>query len=258
MDAKSKRRGTGNYNPTGRRWWLKLQFDFFADKRVRALRRRFGDLSVILYQKMLLKSLANNSSMRFEGLEATFEEEIAVDIMEDDAEKVQLICQVIDFLIQYGLIIQREDESYFFPQAAEMSGSECSSAERMRNKRTRDKEASQGSDCGDCEPLQNDNSASQCNDLSQCNTIPLQRYHIQSKNKNNSTATDIAIARAISVEQEQEKEKSADENFVFVSVPADRGAADAAKAAPRPGADVLFTLHQLRDIGQKNDINLSG
>lgn len=122
------------------RWWLQLQFAFFSDKRVRALRRKCGDLALIIYQKMMLKSLENNCSMKYEGLEDTFEEEIAVDIVEDEAEKVFLIKNVMEFLICHDLMVEQEDGSYFFPQAATMSASETDSAERMRRKRERDKE----------------------------------------------------------------------------------------------------------------------
>ena len=70
--------------------------------------------------------------MRFEGLEETFEDEIAVDIMEDNGDSVQLIREIMDFLIQHRLMVEQEDKSYFFPQAAEMSGDESSAAERVR------------------------------------------------------------------------------------------------------------------------------
>ena len=116
-----------------------MQFAFFSDKRVRALRRKYGDLALIIYQKMMLKSLENNCSMKYEGLEDTFEEEIAVDIVEDESEKVSLIKDVMEFLICHDLMVEQEDGSYFFPQAATMSASETDSAERMRRKRERDK-----------------------------------------------------------------------------------------------------------------------
>ena len=62
--------------------------------------------------------------MKFEGLEDTFEEEIAVDIAEEEAGKVDLIKQILDFLIKHELMVEKEDHGYFFPQAAKMSGSE--------------------------------------------------------------------------------------------------------------------------------------
>jgi|GEM_PF-7018728 len=102
--------------------------------------------------------------MKFEGLKETFEEEIAVDIMEDNGDSVQLIRQIMDFLIKHELMIEQEDGSYFFPQAAEMSGDESSSAERMRRKRERDREASQG----DIQPSLSDDLPSQDDEASQC------------------------------------------------------------------------------------------
>lgn len=94
MEREKGKKKKGNIT----RWWLQLQFAFFQDKRVRALRRKYGDLSLIIYQKIMLKSLENNCRMRFEGLEDTFEEEIAVDIVEDESEKIPLIKKVMDFL----------------------------------------------------------------------------------------------------------------------------------------------------------------
>jgi flagellar biosynthesis GTPase FlhF len=242
---------TRKYNPSGRRWWLKLEYAFFFDKRVCALRRKLGDRALIFYEKIMLRSLENSCTMRFEGLEETFEDEIAVDIMEDNGDSVQLIREIMDFLIQHRLMIEQEDKSFLFTQAAEMSGDECSSAERMRRMRERNREASE---CY-AEPSQSDNQPSQGNETSQCDKETSQRYQIQNNKQNNRTdrATDIAKAKAISVaEQESETEEA---NADFVSAERDASAAADAAAPPAVG---LFSLSELLDIRRKHEIDING
>lgn len=160
MEERKGGRKNGNIT----RWWLQLQFAFFQDKRVRALRRKYGDLSLIIYQKMMLKSLESSCRMRFEGLEDTFEEEIAVDIVEDECEKIPLIRNIVEFLIKHDLMIEEEDGEYYFPQAAKMCASETDSAERMRRKRARDREKEASQCYGEPSPDNDDSNdnASQC------------------------------------------------------------------------------------------------
>lgn len=99
---------------------IKIQFSFFLDKRVRVLRGKYGDAALIIYQKMMLKSLENGGLLKYEGLEDTFYEEVATDIMEESW--YQVIELMIEFLIEHDLMIEQEDGSFFFPQAEEMSG----------------------------------------------------------------------------------------------------------------------------------------
>ncbi len=177
--------------------------------------------------------------MKHEGLEETFEEEVAVDIMEDEADKVHLVKNVIDFLIGQNLMVEQQDGSYFFTQAAEMSGDEGSSAERMRNKRARDK------------PSQSDEETSHDDGLSQSDENSSQRYQIQNNNNNRITSTDIAIARAISVEEQKTETASVD------SASADHCAASAAADAAAPHSADLFLREQLLDIRHKHEIDMT-
>jgi hypothetical protein len=262
MNQKKSTGKSREYNPSGRRWWLKLQFAFFSDKRVRALRRKYGDLALIIYQKIMLKSLENDSSMRFEGLEETFEDEIAVDIMEDDGDSVKLIRDIMDFLIQHQLMVEQEDKSYFFPQAAEMSGDESSSAERMRRMRERNREASHETKDSDGEAsqsdmkqLHNDSQASQSNEASHCDKESSQRYHIQNQNNNRSRSKariDLDLELDLKQKTETETEKT---DSAFVS--AERPASAAADAAAPPAVD-LFSLSELLAIRRKHEIDISG
>ena len=276
LDTRNNDGKSRQYNQSGRRWWLKLEYAFFFDKRVCALRRKLGDRALIYYEKIMLRSLENSSSMKFEGLEETFEEEIAVDIMEDNGESVQLIRQIMDFLVQYGLMMEQPDGSYFFPQAADMSGDESSSAARMRNKRARDKEtepsqcdvtASQETEQGDvqssqCDPTQlhSDDKPSQSNALSHCNAEPSQcdektsqRYHINNKN-NNRSRSKSRIDLDLELELKQESETSKPDSD---SVSAERAASSAAEAAAPPAGE-LFSVDQLREIITKHEIDING
>lgn len=255
LDTRNNDGKSRQYNPSGRRWWLKLQFAFFSDKRVRALRRKHGDLALIIYQKIMLKSLENGSSMKFEGLEETFEEEIAVDIMEDNGDSLQLIRQIMDFLIHHDLMVLQDDGSYFFPQAAEMSGDETASAERMRRMRARKKDASQDKDNSDDDLSQNDDNSSHSNGMSHSDSSASKRYQIQSKKQNNrkDKAKTIATNRAI-VLAEQESESETGETD---SVSAEQHAASAAADAAAPRVAELFTVDQLREIVTKHKIDIA-
>lgn len=224
-------------NSNSRRWWLQLQFAFFSDKRIRALRRKYGDLALIIYQKMMLKSLENDCYMKYEGLEDTFEDEIAVDIIEDEPEKVELIRKIVDFLIKHELMIEEKDYGYFFPQAFKMSGSETSSAERMRRKRERD-EKNNVSQC--------DGDVSQCDgDVSHCEVIITETdTDIHLKSNNNKTLDDIS------------KTETDTEQADADSVSADRRTSSAAAEAEPPDGD-LFSVEQLMDKAKRNKVNLT-
>lgn len=218
-----------------------MQFAFFQDKRVRALRRKHGDLAMIIYQKMMLKSLEEDCTMKFEGLEDTFEEEIAVDIVEDEPEKVELIKQIIDFLIKHELMIKQENDSFFFPQAQRMSGGESSSAERMRRKRERDKE--KASQCGGTASLV----TSKCDkDASHCEVIITET----------DTETDLHLnsdkSKSLDVESKTNTEQA---NADSASI--DRQTAAAAAECAAPPAGDLFSVDQLKALVKKNKVNLT-
>lgn len=224
------------------RWWLQLQFAFFSDKRVRALRRKYGDLALIIYQKMMLKSLENKCTMKYEGLEDTFEEEIAVDIVEDETEKVSLIKDIVQFLIDHDLMVEQDDNSYFFPQAAKMSGSETDSAERMRKKRERDKEkASQ------CDGFASHDTGLCDDGVSQCEVIRTET----------NTETDLHLnsdkSKSLDV-----KSKTDTDHADAVSDSAGRPAGAAAAEDAVPQSDDLFSVKQLLAIAEKNKVNLTG
>ena len=115
-----------------RYYWLKLKKDFFTDKRIKKLRKiAGGDTYTIIYLKMQLLSLQDEGILYFDGLENTFEEEIALQI-DEDVEDVKI---TIGFLVNSGLLKQLSDSDYELVEAKKCIGSETDVAERVRKHR---------------------------------------------------------------------------------------------------------------------------
>ena len=116
--------------------WLRLKDDFFRDIKIKKLRKIDDtDNYVVIYQKILLLSIKNESVLVYEGLENTFEEEIALKIDEKE-EKVKA---TIEFLLKYGLLISKNKNEYYLPEAYFLTGKEGEGAERMRKFRENEK-----------------------------------------------------------------------------------------------------------------------
>jgi len=132
-----------------RYYWLKLKDDFFTSKRIKKLRNLAGgDTLTIIYLKMQLKSIKTGGILSYTGLEKTFAEELALDL-DESPDNVGLL---LNYLLSVGLIETSDNINFFLPYAVENTGSEGSSAKRMREFREREKlplvaEASQ-SDAG--------------------------------------------------------------------------------------------------------------
>jgi predicted phage replisome organizer len=111
-----------------RYYWLKLQHDFFGSKRMKKLRTlENGDTCLIIYLKMQLKSIKDDGVLVYSGLEASFEEELALDLDED----VDNVTRTVKFLMKYDLLEVLENK-YTLPYAQGNTGSETAAAERMR------------------------------------------------------------------------------------------------------------------------------
>ena len=117
-------------------YWLKLHKDFFERKEVKLLRMtEKGELSVLIYQKMLLNALETDGVIYFEHLTETFEEELAL-ALNEDVESVRTVTQ---FLIKKNLLTS-VDDGFYIETFSEMVGKESSSTDRVRNYRQRKKE----------------------------------------------------------------------------------------------------------------------
>lgn len=113
-------------------YWLKLKEDFFRDKRIKKLRRiAGGDTYTVIYLKLQLLSLKNNGVLIYEGIEESFEEEMALDI-DEDVDNVKI---TIAFLKANGLLDETEQDHYVMVETIQSIGSESASAARVRKHR---------------------------------------------------------------------------------------------------------------------------
>ena len=125
-----------------RYYWLKLPEDFFGDKAIKRLRKiAGGDTYVIIYLKMMLRSLKDDGYLYYDGLEEDFPAELALDLDEEE-DNVQV---TLNFLLQHGKLEIRSEQEYFMPDMKQSIGSETAVAERVR--RCRAKKQSEALQC---------------------------------------------------------------------------------------------------------------
>ena len=121
---------------TKRFWWLKLNKDFFNQAVIKKLRKMpGGDTLIIIYQKMQLLSLEHDGVLVYEGIEDSFEEELALTI----DETVENVKMLLVFLRKYEMIETPSPTEFLLPEVIKNIDSECNSAARMRNHRERKK-----------------------------------------------------------------------------------------------------------------------
>lgn len=120
-----------------RYYWLRLHDDFFSSVRIKKLRRMAGgDTYVIIYLKMQLKAMKTDGVLQYRGLGTDFVDELAIDIDEQpDDVRVTLM-----YLLSCGLAETNDQQTFFFPYSVANTGSETSSAQRMREARAKAKE----------------------------------------------------------------------------------------------------------------------
>ena len=119
-----------------RYFWLKLHKDFFQRKEIKRLRKiAGGDTYTIIYLKMLLRSIMNEVKLYFDGLEADFAAEVALDLDESE-ENVQI---TITYLLNSGLLEMRSDDEYYLPDTKNSTGCETAVAARVRRHREKQK-----------------------------------------------------------------------------------------------------------------------
>ena len=71
---------TASAKSTKRYYWIKLKQDFFGQKEIKKLRKLpGGDTLTIIFLKLQLLSLNNNGIIYFDGIENSFEKEIALE-----------------------------------------------------------------------------------------------------------------------------------------------------------------------------------
>lgn len=135
-----------------RYYWLKLKDDFFTDKRIKKLRRiAGGDTYTIIYLKMMMKCMNNDGILEYEGIESSFADELALDL-DEDADNVQI---TVNFLMQAGLLEEMGENHFLMTEVPELIGSETSSAQRVRDFRSKQKALQCNTDVTDMKHLCN-------------------------------------------------------------------------------------------------------
>jgi len=120
-----------------RYYWLRLHEDFFSSKRIKKLRKiAGGDTYTIIYLKMQLMAIKRDGILEYTGLEDSFAKELALDL-DEDPENVAV---TVNYLLSCGLLEMSNDREFFVPYAVLNTGSEGSSAKRVRDYRERQKD----------------------------------------------------------------------------------------------------------------------
>lgn len=118
-------------NEAKRYYWLKLPTDFFEDRAIKRLKTMDdGDKYIIIYLKMLLKSLDDDGKFYYEGIEENIIEEIALDI----DEKEEDVHATVNYLVEKRLMNCTENEAEL-TRMQELTGSESNSTRRVRKYR---------------------------------------------------------------------------------------------------------------------------
>ena len=111
---------------------LKLKEDFFADIRMKRLRKiSAGGTYTIIYLKLLLLSLRDEGKLFFEKVDETFIKELAlvIDESEDD------IALTLQYLERVGLLEAVTEDEYFLTELPNLIGSETDWAAKKRKYR---------------------------------------------------------------------------------------------------------------------------
>ena len=126
-----------------RYFWLKLHEEFFDDESVKFIQSLpDGDKVVIIYLKLLLKSLKNNGLICLQGFYATPEEDLALMLRED----VKMIRYAMSALKKAQLLETGSDEeqwSFYMNRIPEMTGVCSETASSRRSRISRAKKAAQ-------------------------------------------------------------------------------------------------------------------
>ena len=90
-----------------------------------------GDTFTIIYLKMQLLSIQDEGKLFYEGVESSFEEELALEL----DENVDNVRVTVSFLKSCGLLKQESDEVYLLTEVPFLIGSETASAQRGKEYR---------------------------------------------------------------------------------------------------------------------------
>ena len=115
-----------------RYYWLKLKQDFFADPRIKKLRRiAGGDTYTVILLKLMLLTVKSDGVLIYEGIENTLALELALKMDEDDKN----VEATLIYMQSMNLLQELDPQTYDIPQVRELTGSESESAARVRKHR---------------------------------------------------------------------------------------------------------------------------
>jgi len=125
-------------------YWLKLKEDFFDDDTIEWIEEQDnGKEYCLFYLKLCLKSLKSNGILvRNVGeMLVPYDVKKLAEMTKTDIDTVRVS---MDLFTRIGLVQILENGEIYLTQLANMVGSETSKAQLMRNKRSRDKQLSDG------------------------------------------------------------------------------------------------------------------
>ena len=186
-------------------YWLRLKASFFNDKKIKKMLKQDNGYSiVVIYIKMMLKSLENEGQLFYEGIEESIADEIALDI-DEPAETVE---KAITFLTHVKLLEIIEKEGVFLPQVQDCIGKETNKAKSMRDLREKrkqepDKKSNNVTDNGNSVTNDGNNVTDNGNNVLPCNDAVTKCYPEKRRNR-----VDIELQLEKELQTEKQKENS--------------------------------------------------
>lgn len=134
-----------------RYYWMKLKNTFFSQPAIKRLRKiPGGDTYTIIYLKMMLHTVDAQGVFIFEGIESSFEKEVAL-ILDEEEDAVHM---TIDYLRSRMLIEEGHGEygmDYLMTEVPELIDSETVAAKRKRLRQQKERQQF-AIECGKIDP----------------------------------------------------------------------------------------------------------
>ena len=164
-------------------FWFKMSEDFFKNRNIVRLRKLAGgDTYVLIYIKMILKTIDNNGIYKIDEWE-DLSEAMSIDL-DEDIENVKV---TLNFLKKCNLIEELDELTIKFVQVNGLTGSETASTIRSRKSRENKKAL-------------------------QCNTTATPLQHIATESKSIEKDKELELDKEVELDKEgdreQEKKKS--------------------------------------------------
>ena len=138
-----------------KRYWLKLDKNFFKNSQMKVLRNMpNGKDYIIFYLSLMLESVETVGHLRFTSL-VPYNDEMLAAITETN---VDIVRSAVKVFCELGLMQIFDDGTMFMPAVPKMTGKECESAERVRKYRNKLKEQEE------VKLLQCNSDVTKCND----------------------------------------------------------------------------------------------